>query len=128
MITIHKIKDEDDGLEYIDTTEVFEYEGYSEFSDKGQQAYFFLETFVRPILHYYHNNTSTAFGNPDLARYEGMLTGYCIGKGWDIDETRDYMLITKGKRKLYYIEKPCLPDTEIDKRKDIRRTLSDILG
>lgn len=127
MITIHKLKDEDDGLEYIDATEVFKYDGYSEFSDKGQEAYFFIDTFVIPVLHYYHTNTSTAFGNPDLARYEGMLTGYCIGKGWDIEETREYMLVTKGKRKLYYIEKPCLPDSEIDKRKDIRDTWNNIL-
>jgi hypothetical protein len=57
-----------------------------------------------------------------------MLTGYCIGKGWELEETREYMLITKGNRKLYFIEKPGLPDTEIDKRKDIRETLNNLLG
>ena len=35
MVTIHKHKDEYDGFEYINPTEVFEYEGYEEFTEKG---------------------------------------------------------------------------------------------
>lgn len=128
MITIHKTADED-GVEWIDTTEVFRYNGYGEFTKKGQEAYFFLETFVRPVVHYFNVNTSTAFGNPDLSRMEGRLEGYCIGKGWDLDETSERILITSnGGRKLYYIEKPCLTPDEIDKRKDIRRTLNEMFG
>ncbi len=129
MIYIKKYRDEDCGIEQIQTTDVFKCKGYGEFTDKGQAAYFFLESIVRPMVEYYNVNSSTAFGNPDLARMEGKFIGYCMGKGWDIDEDKDRIIIRSAKgRKLYYIEKPCIPQDEIEKRKDINKMWGELLG
>jgi hypothetical protein len=97
------------------------------FDDKGQAAYFFLESIVRPMIEYYNTYSSTAFGNPDLSRMEGKFIGFCMGKGWDIDEDKDKIIIKSAKgRKLYYIEKPCTPKDEIEKRKDIARMMNEL--
>ena len=129
MIYIKKYKDEETGTEHIEPTDVFKIKGYSEFDDKGQAAYFFIESIVRPMIEYYNTYSSTAFGNPDLARMEGKFMGFCMGKGWDIDEYKDKIIIRSAKgRKFYYIEKPCLPQDEVDKRKNISKMWSELLG
>ena len=129
MIYMKKYKDEECGIEYIQPTDVFKLKGYSEFDEKGQAAYFFLESIVRPMIEYYNTYSSTAFGNPDLARMEGKFIGYCLGKNWDIDEDKERIIIKSQKgRKLYYIEKPCIPQDEIDKRKDIAQMWDNFLG
>ena len=129
MIYIKKYKDEECGIEYIQPTDVFKLKGYSEFDEKCQAAYFFLESIVRPMIEYYNVYSSTAFGNPDLARMEGRFIGYCLGKNWDIDEDKERIIIRSQKgRKLYYIEKPALPQDEIDKRKDIAQMWDNFLG
>lgn len=124
MIYIKKYKDEETGTEHIEPTDVFKIKGYSEFDDKGQAAYFFLESIVRPMIEYYNVYSSTAFGNPDLARMEGKFIGFCMGKNWDIDEDKERIIIKSAKgRNLYYIEKPCTPQDEIEKRKDINKNV-----
>lgn len=129
MIYIKKYKDEETGTEHIEPTDVFKIKGYGEFDDKGQAAYFFLESIVRPMIEYYNVYSSTAFGNPDLARIEGKFIGFCMGKGWDIDEDKERIIIKSAKgRILYYIEKPCTPQDEIEKRKDINKMWNEMLG
>ena len=50
-----------------------------------------------------------------------------MGKGWDIDEYKDKIIIRSAKgRKLYYIEKPCTPKDEIEKRRDIARMMNEL--
>jgi hypothetical protein len=84
---------------------------------------------VKPVVEYFNFNSSTAFGNPDLARMEGKLIGYCLGKGWNFEEDSEGILITSAKgRKLYYIEKPCTPQQELEKRKDIDKMWGELLG
>ena len=81
------------------------------------------------MIEYYNTYSSTVFGNPDLARMEGKFIGFCMGKGWDVDEYKDKIIIRSAKgRKLYCIEKPCLPQDEIDKRKDIDIMWGELLG
>ena len=129
MIYIKKYKDEETETEYIKSTDIFKIKGYSEFDKKGQDAYFFIESIVRPMIEYYNTYSSTAFGNPDLARMEGKFIGFCMGKGWDIDEYKDKIIIRSAKgRKLYCIEKPCTPKDEIEKRKDIAQMWDNFFG
>lgn len=129
MIYIKKYKDEETGTEHIEPTDVFKIKGYSQFEEKGLAAFFFLESIVKPMIEYYNTYSSTAFGNPDLARMEGKFIGYCLAKNWDIDEDSEGIIIRSAKgRKLYYIEKPCTPQDEIERRKDIDKIWHELLG
>lgn len=123
MIHLKKHRDED-GTEYIWATDIFGM--MDEFDPKAQRAFEFL-LLVERVLNYFQNNTSTAFGNPDLARAEGKVAGYCMAKGWEWDERDGEVYITKGKRILFRIEKPAIPSREIENRRDISR-IRDELG
>lgn len=123
MIYLKKHRDEA-GVEYIQASDIFE--TMDEFDPKAQKAFEFL-LLVEAELNYFVNNTSTAFGNPDLARAEGKVTGYCMAKGWEWTERNGEVRIMKGNRTLFRIEKPALSRHEIENRKDIAR-LRDELG
>ena len=129
MIYVKKYRDEDCGIEYIEPSDVFKIKGYSQFDEKGLAAFFFLESIVKPMIEYYNTYSSTAFGNPDLARMEGKFIGYCLAKNWDIDEDSERIIIRSQKgRKLYYIEKPCTPQDELERRKDIAEMWDNLFG
>lgn len=124
MAVIHLKKHRDeDGTEYIWASDVFEVMG--EFDPKAQKAFEFL-LLVEKVLNYFANHTSTAFGNPDLANAEGRVAGYCMAKGWVWEERDGEVRITKGKRTLFRIEKPALPQHEIENRRDIARTRAEL--
>lgn len=113
----------DDGTEYIDAGDVLDM-GFED-DPKIQAAFNFL-ALVEAELNYYVCNTSTAFGNPDLSYARGKVVGYCIAKGWDWTEKNGIITIRKGKRTLYKIEKPEIPEAEIQKRKDISQTFKEM--
>ena len=127
MIYISKHKEEDSDTECINVDDISKY--YKSYDEKYHEAYFFIDGIVKPVVEYFNFNSSTAFGNPDLARMEGKLIGYCLGKGWIFEENSERILITSQKgRKLYYIEKPCTPQQELEKRKDIDKMWGELLG
>ena len=69
MIYIKKYKDEETGTEHIEPTDVFKIKGYSEFDDKGQAAYFFLENIVRPMIEYFNVYSSNSYWNYCISIY-----------------------------------------------------------
>lgn len=124
-MAIIKIKKhvDDAGIEYICASDVLAYG--NEFDDKIQKAYEFL-MLVEKELNYFCNNTSTAFGNPDLARAEGKVTGYCMAKGWDWEEANGIIRIKKGYRTLFVIERPAIPSAERERRIEMNKELRDM--
>ena len=116
-MTIHLKKHCDGNAEFVNAADVFDVIGHT--APKAEETFAFL-LLVEKVLNYFSSgNVSTAFGNPDLARAEGTLTGYCMAKSWDMDEKDGCLVIRKGKRTLFRIEKPGLPCWEKENRKEI---------
>lgn len=125
MKTIRIRKYQDGQLEYIDPTDIFMY--YPEGSEKGQYFYNFLIE-VQKYVEYFNWNSSTAFGNPDHARFEGVVFGWCLGAQWQFDETEDELKISSlAGKTLMIIEKPKIPDAEKENRKDISEMWDELL-
>lgn len=116
-------KHRDGDIEYISASDVFRY--MNEMDSKTQEVFSFLYI-IEQYLNYFNNNSSTAFGNPDLARLEGKIAGYCMAKHWTIEENREFLIIKSGKRNKFIIEKPAIPKSEINNRRDIRNTLNNL--
>ena len=125
-IYIKKYKDEDSDTEYITPFDIFKY--YDEFSDRGQYYYNFLLK-VADYLHYFNHNTSTAFGNPDYARMDGIILGWCYGAGWQLVEDIETIKILSQKgRTIMIIEKPKKSLAEIKKREELKEMWEKLLG
>ena len=112
----------DGDIEYISASDIFQF--MNEEDTKTQELFAFLY-FVEKELNYFNTNSSTAFGNPDLEYIKGVVRGYCMAKGWIIEESSDLFIIKSGERKKFVIEKPRISKSEIENRKDIRETLRD---
>ena len=116
-------KHRDGDIEYISASDVFRY--MNEMDSKTQEVFSFLYI-IEQYLNYFNNNSSTAFGNPDLARLESKIAGYCMAKHWTVEENREFLIIKSGKRNKFIIEKPAVPKSEINNRRDIRNTLNNL--
>lgn len=118
------IKKHTDGdMEYIDASDIYKYFKYQD--DKSDKLFAFLYL-IEQELNYFNTNTSTAFGNPDLARIQGKIAGYCMAKGWEIEDTAEHMIIKSGSRVKFKIEKPKLHISEIENRREINRLLNNL--
>ena len=110
-------------IEYIKPEDIFEY-GKEE-DDKLQHLYMFINV-VAKEFNYYNNNTSTAFGNPDLEFYRGQIRGFMMAKQWEWEEKRQgnntivYIKTRTGKT-IMKIDKPNLPHGEIMRRREIAK-------
>ena len=113
----------DGDVEYISASDVLI--DNNEDDPKIREIFRFLYL-VEQELNYFNTHTSTAFGNPDLERIKGMVVGYCIAKGWEIEDTSTHRIIRKGSRVKFKIEKPRIPTYELENRLDIRRTRADL--
>ena len=113
----------DGSIEYINASDVFK--TMNEEDPKAQEIFAFM-SFVEQEMNYYNDHSSTAFGNPDLARIEGIISGYCMAKGWDIVDSDGYRFIKSGNKIIFTIEIPKISQSEIDNRNDIRKTLRDM--
>lgn len=120
MIYLKKHFDGD--IEYISASDIFQI--MNEEESKTQEVFAFLYL-VEQCLNYFNSNTSTAFGNPDLARLEGKIAGYCMAKNWIIDENSEIMTIKAGNRTKFIIEKPCINKSELNNRKELRELMSE---
>ena len=112
-------------IEYITPEDIFDY-GKEE-DEKLQYFYMFLND-VAKELNYYNNNSSTAFGNPDLEFYRGQIRGYLKAKQWEWveQEKENGILITIKSRTgktLFKIEKPKIPNAELERRREISEDL-----
>lgn len=127
---IKKYVDQIRGVEYIRAEDIFE--NRNEEDPKIQYLYMFL-SIVEKELNYYCNNSSTAFGNPDLAKYQGQVRGWLMAKQWDWDEkqlpdkSELISIRSRSGRLIMQIEKPALPRHEIERRREISKDL-DALG
>lgn len=127
---IKKYVDQTRGVEYIRAEDIFE--NRNEEDPKIQYLYMFLSV-VEKELNYYCNNSSTAFGNPDLAKYQGQVRGWLMAKQWDWDEktlpdkSELISIRSRSGRLIMQIEKPALPRHEIERRREISKDL-DALG
>lgn len=124
MIRITKTIDKD-GFEWLNTDDLF---NYIKETDKKFGCYYEFVKRVAEYVHYYNNNTSTAFGNPDYERMGGVLVGFCLAKEWIYKENKDNIIVLdKRERKLFEFEKPCISKMELDKRKEIQKMLDELL-
>lgn len=126
MIRITKSVDTD-GFEWLNTDDLFKY--ISE-DNRNFGCYFEFVKRMADYLHYYNNNTSTAFGNPDLDRMGGIITGFCLAKQWTqcFDIGRDVITIYDQRwKKLFEFEKPKVSKMEENKRKEIAKMWDEIL-
>lgn len=127
---IKKYVDQNRDVEYIRAEDIFE--NRNEEDPKIQYLYMFL-SIVEKELNYYCNNSSTAFGNPDLAKYQGQVRGWLMAKQWDWDEkqlpdkSELISIRSRSGRLIMQIEKPALPRHEIERRREISKDL-DALG
>ena len=118
------LKNHHDGdLEYINANDIFR--NHPEEDPKTLEIYGFL-SLLEKELNYFNNNNSTAFGNPDLSYVQGQINGYCMAKGWIIHKTKEHLIVCSGNRKKFVIERPKIPQSEIENRRDIRRNLKDL--
>ena len=125
-IYIKKYCDNESDIEYIEPSDVFKY--YPETSDKGQYFYTFLLK-MKDYVEYYNNHTSTAFGNPDLAKMDGIILGWCLGANWQIEESKkEIKILSKGGRLIMLIERPKKSLAETEKRKELKQMWNEILG
>ena len=127
---IKKYVDQNRGVEYIRAEDILE--DRNEDDPTLQYLYMFL-SIVEKELNYYCHNNSTAFGNPDLAKYQGQVRGWLMAKQWDWEEKmlpdKSELILIRNKsgRIIMRIEKPALPKHEIDRRREIAKDL-DALG
>lgn len=113
---MHLRKHKDGDIEFISASDIFN--GMNEFDPKVQEMYAFLFLNERE-LNYFNKNRTNASGNPDLAHIRGMISGYCLAKGWVIQDTPDFRYIKSGSRNKFIIEKPKIPQEELDNRKSL---------
>lgn len=112
-------------IEYITPEDIFDY-GKEE-DEKLQYLYMFLNDIAKE-LNYYNNNSTTAFGNPDLEFYRGQIRGFLKAKQWEWieQEKENGILITIKSRTgktLFKIEKPKIPNAELERRREISEDL-----
>ena len=126
---IKKYKDTSTKTESIVPEDILEYG--NEEDPKLQYLYAFL-VIVAKVFNYYNLNSSTAFGNPDLEFFRGQIRGFMMAKQWEWDEvTKDnevvvYIKLSSG-RTIMTIEKPNIPESELNRRQEIKKEL-DMLG
>lgn len=125
IIRLKKYADEN-GDEYIWASDVFAYFSGDEFTNQQLQHHYQFLALVQEELNYFYTHTSTAFGNPDLAYKQGLARGYCMAKGWDWNDAGTQIIITKGKRKLYVIDKPALSKMERLNRQELAELRKDL--
>lgn len=123
MIRLKKHISPDGSYEYVSAADIFN--ELNEFDRKAQKAYEFL-LLVEQEANYFIEKTSTAFGNPDLTRIQGMVQGYCMAKGWDYTLQGNDICVKSGKKTIFLIERPCLPPWEIDARRALTNTYREI--
>lgn len=116
-------KHRDGDIEYVSASDIFKV--MNELDPKAQDIFSFLYL-VEQYLNYFNTNTSTAFGNPDLARLEGKISGYCMAKGWTIHEDKDFFIIKSGKRNKFIIERPAISKSELNNRREMRQMLKNL--
>lgn len=124
MKTIYLKKHKIDYDEYLDAADVFEY--VSECSTEGGLAYQFAKI-VSDWQNYWNYNTPTAFGNPDYNYLAGQFVGYIIAKQYEKEETSDQIIIRKGNRKIWVIDKIEKPESYFEAERDNIKTLNSIL-
>jgi hypothetical protein len=112
-------------IEYITPEDIFDY-GKEE-NEKLQYLYMFLNDIAKE-LNYYNHNSTTAFGNPDLEFYRGQIRGFLKAKQWEWieQEKENGILITIKSRTgktLFKIEKPKIPNAELERRREISEDL-----
>ena len=127
MVYIKKHADENGICEYIDPTDIFEF--FKEGTDQAGEMYTFL-LMVAEELNYFNDHSSTAFGNPDYEYKRGKVEGYLRAKHWDWEETGKsgnviISIKTRSGRAIMKIEKPKIPDSEIENRRNVAQLRRD---
>ena len=123
---IKKYKDPYRDVEYINAEDIFE--NQNEMDPKIQYMYMFL-SMIADELNYYVHNSSTAFGNPDLAMFRGKIKGFLAAKQWSWDESKKkdgttlISIRSKSGRLIMQIERPDIPESEFERRRQISKDL-----
>lgn len=126
MIYISKQVEEDTGLEWVSADDYLS--THDEYDMKVLRMYTFLDHLCK-IANYFNINSTTVNGNPELDGYEGWVTGYCTAMGWRLERTPDKFVIYSselGNRRLVVVERPKIPESEIENRKFIKKLLDSL--
>ncbi len=113
-----------DELPFIDATDVFKYA--SENTKEGLSLYQFA-LIIEKYFNYWNTNSPTAFGNPDYNHLEGEFIGYIKAKEFEKIETKTEVVLCKGNRKVWVIDKIEKPQHYYDCEKENIKTLNAIL-
>lgn len=93
---------------------------------KRQEQLIMLYNAIERSENYWHHNKPTAFGNPDHARAQGIVTGMIAGLGWSYQEVNGWIVIKNKTRTIIKIKKPKKPDAYYNTRKEISEILESI--
>lgn len=109
---------DDAGNEWVDPQDIFQY--VDEGSTFFNKWYLFITKWC-DVLNYYNMNTSTAYGNPDLANMQGFCSGYLAALGcycWESNEEICYIK-DRRNRTIMKFDVPKISRMERENRKKI---------
>lgn len=126
MIYLSKTVEEDTGLEWVSADDYLDVCDENNFRD--MKMYTFLEKLCK-IANYFNVNSSTVNGNLDLEGYRGWVVGYCSAMGWRLEESNEAFVVycsAFGNRRKIVVERPKIPESEIENRKVIKKILDSL--
>lgn len=98
-LDLHKC-DDDDRFLLLDGMDITEY--IPDTTEQGAKFAMYIDKWCQYLNRTVTDNNEMAFGNVELARLEGWITGYGTAKGYTSDETHNsYVVINAG---LYVIK------------------------
>lgn len=75
---------------------------------------------------YFQLNTPTAFGNPDMAYYRGLVIGILQGSGMEEIIEDEKIVIKKGNRKVLVVDKVNRPQSYHDAKRENNKLLKEL--
>lgn len=75
---------------------------------------------------YYQFNTSTAFGDPEYARYTGIVCGILQATGWEESKTKDSIIVKNGSEKILVMDRIKKSESYKEEQKEIAEMLQNI--
>lgn len=75
---------------------------------------------------YFQLNKPTAFGNPDMAYYRGLVAGILRGAGMEEVIEDEQIIIKKGNRKVLVVDKVNRPHSYYDAKRENNNLLKEL--
>lgn len=124
MTKCYMIMSEDNLLPDITETDIFT--DYEKKSSDYMRCLYWLYLALSKRESYYELNSPTAFGDPEYARYVGMVTGILMVTGWEEVATEDQIIIKNKKRKILVADRIKRSDSFYKEKAEINELLRDL--